>query len=143
MAVPLAQSRRAGWVRGVLLIATLVIAVLIHHGVEHGMPTGSGEGAAMPGMTSIALPAANQPTAPSPVAQHQMPGAVAEASDSHLGCAGDQMCEASGIAKTPSTAHPATAASGIYPPRLHLAAGAVRHDPGTAAPPPTSAVLRI
>lgn len=132
MTTLLASGRRVGWVRGVLLVATLIIAVLVHHGVEHGVSTGSSE-AAMPGMA----------TAVGMTSHHHVAGMTAEASNAHMGCAGDQMCEASGISKTPGTAHPAAAESGIHVPQPQLAACAVSHDYGAAAPPPTSAVLRI
>jgi hypothetical protein len=148
MTTLLASRRRVGWVRSVLLVATLVVAVLIHHGIEHGASTASGEATAMPGMTAVANMAshdraASVEAAQDQAAQDQGSGTSAEASNAHMGCAGDQMCEAFGIAKTPSTAHPMVTGSRIDPPQPHLMAGLFRHEPSAASSPPTSAVLRI
>lgn len=128
----LASRRRAGWMRSVLVIATLIIAVLIHHSIDHSASTGSGGAAAMPGMAAAT------------VASHDhRSGTMAEASETHMGCSGDQMCEASGIAKSPSTAHAAATASRSDPPQPKLTVGVFKYEPGAASSPPTSAVLRI
>lgn len=134
-----APRRQAHWARGVLLVLALAASVIIHHSVAHVGLMGSGH-TAMPAMTATGMTSPVSPMA-ADTADHR--AETVEATDAGSGCAGDQMCVASGVAKTPSLAHPIIATQAYQLPAFRGTLSSSRHDIAPAPPPGALRVLRI
>jgi hypothetical protein len=134
-----ARRRQARWTGGVLLVLALVVSVLIHHSVAHAPFMASGHSA----MAPMAAADMSSPVSPAVTDAAGHGAEAVQSTDAGSSCAGDQMCVAPGVAKTPNLSHPALATQADQPLASPGVLPASGHDIAAAPPPGAPTVLRL